>query len=128
MFNPKLVATATRLCELCNSGGEATALDTLYHPDCTSAEALDMGEMPRVAKGLDAIRAKHAWWEARNTVHSSSAEGPFLHHDDTFSVIFEMDTTDTTTGERMRMKEVGVYTVDGEGRIVAEAFHYPPMG
>ena len=128
MFNPKLAETATALARHCNAGTEAEALDTLYHPDCESAEALDMGgEMPRVAKGLDAIRAKHDWWFANNEVHSTSAEGPFMHGDDTFHLVFEMDVTDKTSGQRMQMKEVGQYTIDSDGKIIREAFAYPPM-
>ena len=130
MFNPKLVATGTALVEHCNAGTESEALDTLYSPDCVSVEALAMPDSPmgREAEGLDAIRAKHEWWYANNEVHSSSAEGPFFFGDDTFHMIFEMDVTDKTSGQRMQMKEVGRYTIDGEGRIVREEFAYPAMG
>ena len=130
MFNPKLAETATKLTQYCNSGDEAKALDEFYHADCVSVEALDMpgGPMGREAKGLDAIRAKHDWWFANNEVHSSSAEGPFLHGDNEFYVVFDMDVTDKTRGERVQMREVGRYQVDGDGKVVREEFAYPPMG
>ena len=38
-----------------------------------------------------------------------------------------MDVTDKSTGQRTQMQEVGHYTVDADGRIVSEAFYYPPM-
>ena len=129
MFDPKLIETATKLVAHCNDGTEAEALDTLYSADCVSVEALDMpgGPMGREAEGLDAIRAKHEWWFANNEVHATSAEGPFLFAPDTFSVIFDMDVTDRTSSQRMQMKEVGQYTVGADGKIVREAFMYPPM-
>jgi len=129
MFNEKLVATAKKLTEYCQTGQEAKGLDELYAADCVSVEALDMpgGPMGREATGLDAIRGKHDWWFANNEVHSSSAEGPFLHGDDTFSIIFEMDITDKTTDTRMQAKEVGLYTVNAEGQVIREAFFYPPF-
>ena len=129
MFNEKLVKTAKTLTKYCQTEQEAKGLDELYAQDCVSVEALDMpgGPMGREAQGLEAIRAKHDWWFANNEVHSSSTEGPFLHGDDTFSLIFEMDVTDKTSGERMQMKEVGLYNVNADGQIVREAFFYPPF-
>jgi hypothetical protein len=130
MFSEKLSQTATKLCEICNSDNESAGLDTLYADDCVSMEALDMpgGPMGREANGLDAIRAKHEWWEANNEVHSSTAEGPYMHGDDTFSLIFEMDVTDKASGNRMQMKEVGLYKINADGKICREEFFYPPMG
>ena len=129
MFNEKLVATAKKLTQYCQTEQEAKGLDELYAQDCVSVEALEMpgGPMGREAKGLDAIRAKHDWWYENNEVHSSSAEGPFLHGDDTFSLIFDMDVTDKNSGERVQMKEVGLYTVNADGQITREAFFYPPF-
>ena len=128
MFNEKLIATAKKLTEYCQTEQESKALDELYAQDCVSVEALDMGgPLGQEAAGLDAIRGKHDWWFANNEVHSSSAEGPFLHGEDSFSLIFEMDVTDKTSGERVQMKEVGLYTVNAEGQIIREAFFYPPF-
>lgn len=129
MFNEKLVTTAKQLAAYCQSGDEQKGLDELYAAECVSVEALDMpgGPMGREANGLEAIRGKHAWWEANNEVHSSTAEGPFLHGDDSFSLIFEMDVTDKNSGERVQMKEVGHYTVNADGKIIREAFYYPPF-
>ena len=130
MFDEKLVTTASALTAFCQNGAEAEALDTLYAADCVSVEALDMpgGPMGREAAGLDAIRAKHDWWFANNEVHSTTAEGPFLFAPDKFSLIFDMDVTDKASGERVQMREVGLYTVDADGKVTREEFFYPPMG
>jgi len=129
MFNEKLVATAKQLTAYCQSGDEAKALNELYAQDCVSVEALDMpgGPMGREAEGLEALRAKHDWWFANNEVHSSSAEGPFLHGDNSFSLIFEMDVTDKNSGERIQMKEVAQYTTNSDGKVIREEFYYPPF-
>jgi len=129
MFNEKLIQTAKKLTEYCQTGQEDQGMDELYAQDCVSVEALDMPDspMPREAKGLDAIKAKGEWWYANNEVHNSTAEGPFLHGDDTFSLIFDMDVTDKNSGVRMQMREVGLYTVNSNGMITREAFFYPPF-
>ena len=73
--------------------------------------------------GLEAIRAKHAWWENTMEVHSSNVEGPFCHGDNRFGVIFEMDATNTENKERMTFKELAFYTIEN-GKIVREEFFY----
>ncbi len=129
MFNEKLVKTAKQLTAYCQTGQEDKGMDELYAQDCVSVEALAIPNSPigQEAKGLDAIRAKSEWWFANNEVHSNTAEGPFLHGEDSFSLIFDMDVTDKTTGERMQMREVGHYTVNADGQIIREAFFYPPF-
>ena len=128
MFNEKLVKTAKTLATYCQTGQEDKGMDELYAQDCVSVEALDMGgPMGREANGLDAIRKKHEGWFANNEVHLSTAEGPYLHGDDSFSLVFEMDVTAKDSGERMQMKEVGHYTVNADGKIIREAFYYPPF-
>src|SRR6056297_2230401 len=111
---------AERLVALCRTGEEWTALDTLYAADAVSVEAAAMpGGMGREAAGLDAIRAKHDWWEGAMEVHSAEADGPYLHGDDRFAVIFTVDATERASGERHRMREVAVYTV-ADGKIRRE--------
>lgn len=129
MFDETLVKTAKTLTQYCQSGDEGKGLNELYAQDCVSVEALDMpgSEMEREARGLKKIKAKHEWWYANNDVHSSSADGPYLHGDDTFSLIFDMDITDKTSGQRQQMREVGLYKVNSEGKIIREEFFYPPF-
>lgn len=97
-------------------------LDRLYAPDAVSVEALDMGQ-GRAATGLDAIRAKHDWWESAMEMLEGAVDGPFLHAPDRFAVYYTMKTRDRGTGEVSEMSEVGLYHVR-DGRIVREEFFY----
>ncbi len=118
-----LSAVANRLVELGRTGQTAQGLDELYSPDVVSVEAAAMPGMPAAITGLDALRAKHAWWYGAFEVHGGEVEGPFLHGDDRFAVIYALDATERATGKRSSMKEVAVYTV-ANGRIVREEFYY----
>ena len=85
--------------------------------------------MPREMKGIEAIRKKHQWWYENNEVHSSTASGPYPNGDQ-FIVIFDMDITAKTgpmAGQRMQMKEAGLYTV-ADGKIIREQFFYDMQG
>lgn len=115
---------ANQLVAHCRNQTELEGLDTLYHPDAVSVEASAMpGSSDRESKGLEAIKGKHAWWGANHEVHSSKVEGPFLHGEDRFGVIFEFDVTNKPSGQRIQMKELGIYTVQG-GKITREEFFY----
>ena len=106
----------------CREGRAKQNLDVLYAPDAVSVEAADMGN-GRETAGLAGIHGKHDWWESTQIVHSSSVEGPFLHGDASFAVIFAMDAEDKASGRRSQMHEVGVYHVK-DGKIVREEFFY----
>lgn len=125
-FSSELVKTATTLARYCNEGKTRDGLRELYDPACVSAEALP-GPNGKEAHGLDAIGGKHDWWESAMTEHSTSADGPFLHAPDKFSLIFHMDVTDNESGNRMQMSEVGLYTVNAAGKIVREEFFFNPQ-
>ena len=108
----------------CRSGTTRAGLDELYAEDAVSVEAVCMpGKDSRETLGKQAIHGKHEWWERAMEVHSQSSDGPYLHGEDRFAVIFEVDATDRDSGNRMKMKEVGVYTV-ADGKIVREEFFY----
>jgi hypothetical protein len=120
-----LRTTAERLVAHCRAGTEAQGLAELYDPDCVSVEAMPMpGSDSAEARGIDAIRGKHAWWNANFEVTGGQIEGPFLHGQDRFAVIFAMDTVNRTNGEKGSMKEVAIYSVNDGGRIVREEFFY----
>lgn len=123
-FPEKLMVTAQKLVNNCCAGTELQGLDDYYHPDCVSVEALDMQGNGRETAGLEGIKGKHQWWSNAIEEHSSSTEGPFLHGDNQFSVIFKADVTWKESGERMKMKEIGVYTVNDNGQITREKFFY----
>ena len=122
MFDENLSKIAHTLVDCCKNGREADALSNLYADDAVSVEAVDMGDGAAV-KGLDGIRGKHEWWNNSFEVHSSSVDGPYLHGDNRFSVIFAVDSTNKETGERAKMQEVAVYSV-ADGKIVREEFYY----
>ncbi len=113
---------ANELVAGCREGRAKQNLDVLYTADAVSVEAVDMGQ-GRETVGLPGIHGKHDWWDATQEVHSASVEGPFLHGDSSFAVIFEMDTTDKSTGKRGQMREVAIYHVAG-GKITREEFFY----
>jgi hypothetical protein len=122
MARDAMLATAARLVALCREGREAEGLATLYAADCVSVEATPGPEAE--ARGLEAIRAKHAWFEGAHALEEATVEGPFPHGEDRFAVIFGMTITDRASGVRSSMREVAVYSVDEAGRIVREEFFY----
>jgi hypothetical protein len=120
-----LRATAEKLVATCREGREMEGLDELYAPDAVSVEAMDMnGPGTATAAGLDAIKAKHDWWNNAFEVTGGKIEGPYLHGADRFAVIFAMSTRNKATGETNAMQEVALYTVNDGGRIVREEFFY----
>ncbi|MEL6290100.1 MAG: nuclear transport factor 2 family protein [Pseudomonadota bacterium] len=130
MFNPKLIELAQGMIAANAAGAEATQTFVTEHyaDDVVSVEALDMAPDAeagggREAHGKDAIFAKHAWWDSAFETHDTSTEGPFLHGDDQFTLVFSLDATNKATGERNKMREVGLYTVR-DGKIAREEFFY----
>ncbi|MEM7494041.1 MAG: nuclear transport factor 2 family protein [Pseudomonadota bacterium] len=111
------------LVEHCQNGKEAELMQNYYSPDAISAEAVEMPGMGREVKGLEAIIAKGEWWMNAHEIHSSSVEGPFVHGNSQFSVIFDMDVTEKASGTRTQMREIGTYHVEN-GKIVREEFSY----
>ncbi len=117
-----LTDIANELVAGCREGRASANLDKLYAPDAVSVEAADMGG-GRETKGLAGIHGKHDWWESAHIIHGATVEGPFVHGDDRFAVIFGMDVETKETKERMQMREVAVYHV-ADGKIVREEFFY----
>jgi ketosteroid isomerase-like protein len=98
-------------------------LGKLYAVDAVSVEATPGPDGSRETRGLDGIRGKHQWWNSTFEVHDADVDGPFLHGDDRFAVVFEFEAENRETGERSEMEEVGVYHVR-DGKIVREEFFY----
>jgi cytochrome oxidase Cu insertion factor (SCO1/SenC/PrrC family) len=82
------------------------------------------GADSRESSGIEAIKGKHEWWNATFEVLDGKVEGPLLHGEDRFAVIFQMTARNKSTGEEQTMHEVGIYTVDDGGKIVREEFFY----
>lgn len=98
-------------------------LPKLYAADAVSVEAQDMDGSGRETHGVDGIRGKHEWWEGAHEVSSATVSDPYLHGDDRFAVIFEVQGKVKESGESFDMREVGVYHV-ADGKIVREEFFY----
>ncbi|MDX2219358.1 MAG: nuclear transport factor 2 family protein [Burkholderiales bacterium] len=111
-----------KLVDLCMEGKSSEAQDTLYAEDAVSVEVAPMADMPQTAEGLEAIKAKSAWWYDNHEIHAFDVSGPWPHGD-RFIVIFDLDVTNKPSGMRMQMSEAGLYTV-ADGKIVKEEFFY----
>jgi ketosteroid isomerase-like protein len=112
---------ANQLVVLCKQGKSAEA-KALYAADAVSVEAFAPPGMQQEAKGLAAIKAKGEWWTANHEIHSAAVTGPWPHGD-RFIVGFQYDVTNKPSGQRMKMDEVGLFTVR-DGKIVREEFFY----
>lgn len=99
--------------------GDMKLWDAFWSPAIESIEGLG-AEM--VWTGRKAMEAKGEQWMSTHTIHGASAEGPYVGATG-FAVKFRMDVTDTTTGKRELMEEVGVYTVKN-GKVIREEFMY----
>lgn len=117
--------TADRLIELCREGNGTQCLNELYAENARSVEAATNPETGEsVTEGLEGILGKHAWWDANMEQHAQSIEGPFMHGDNRFGVIFEIDVTDKNSGQRMKMRELAIYECNADGKVVSEEFYY----
>lgn len=121
----QLMQIGRQLVEMNNQGKYDELFAELYVPEAISVEAAPMpGQESSEAKGMEAITAKGEWWFSANEIHEFKAEGPFIHGDDRFCVIFDMDTTNKESGERAQMREVATYYVNDDGKINREEFAY----
>ncbi|WP_425044569.1 SnoaL-like domain-containing protein [Primorskyibacter sp. S87] len=119
-MTPKEIAA--ELVAGCREDRTKENLDLLYSDNAVSVEAQDMGQ-GRESKGLDAIKAKHDWWENAMEYLGGTVSEPMMHGDDRFAVIFRLKARERATGEETEMEEVGIYTIAG-GKIVREEFYY----
>src|SRR4051812_33386814 len=81
---------ANKYVELCRSGQNHVAVQTLFSPDVVSVEAVAMPGAPAEARGLAAIAEKSKWWRENHEIHSAKVEGPWPHGD-RFIVRFTFD-------------------------------------
>jgi hypothetical protein len=112
-----------RYVTLCQQGKSDVCLDELYAKNAVSVEAAPVPGGERMAKGLDAIKAKGKGWAETHVVHSAEVSGPFPN-ENRFAVRFLFDVTEKPTGKRTTMDEVGLFTIEN-GKITREEFFYP---
>jgi hypothetical protein len=115
----------TQLVELCKQGKNMECINTLYAENIESVEAAPppQGGGERVTRGIENVRAKNTWWAEQHEIHKAEAEGPFPHGDDRFAVIFRYEITNKQSKQRMKLDEVGLFTIES-GKIVREEFFY----
>lgn len=112
-----------QLVALCREGKNMESINTLYAEDVESVEAVAPQGMEQVARGIEAVRQKNQWWAENHEIHSGSVEGPYPHGEDRFAVRFNFDVTSKPTGQRLKLDEVGLFTVKA-GKVVKEEFFY----
>jgi len=100
--------------------GDFAKAESFWSDDVVSIEAQD-GPMHE-ARGREAVHGKGDWWTANLDVHSFETRGPYVNGDQ-FTLDFTMDVTRKQSGERVKMDEVGLYTVRND-KIVEERFFY----
>ena len=113
---------ANRYVDLCKKGEFHACLDELFADDAVSVEAFAPPGSDPVATGLAAIRAKGEWWFNNHEVHSGEVFGPYPNGN-RFAVRFAFDITNKASKARVKMDEIGLFTVEN-GKIVREEFFY----
>jgi hypothetical protein len=99
------------------------SVKTLYADDVESIEAVEAPGSSRVTRGKDAVLSNNVKWLEAHEVHSSVTDGPYPHGNDKFAVRFNFDVTNKTSGQRMKLDEVAVYTLKND-KVVKEEFFY----
>ena len=112
-----------QLVELCKQGKNMESINTLYAENVESVEAAKPPLGERVTRGIEGVRRKNSDWGEQNTIHEHTVSGPYPHGEDRFAVRFTYDVTNKPSGQRMKLDEIGVFTLAG-GKIVREEFFY----
>ncbi len=102
-----------------NQGEGDAWVGGVWSKDIVSCEGLGVN---MEFAGLQAVEEKNAQWHADHEVLGGSAEGPYVGSTG-FSVKFSMHVKQKSSGQEIRMEEIGVYTVR-DGKIVREEFMY----
>jgi hypothetical protein len=116
---------ASQFVGLCRQRRFLDAVETLYADDVVSVEPMDYQGMGREMHGKEAVMTKNRLWFEDNDVHSSSVIGPFVGPE-RFAVKYDFDWTRKTSGERVALDEMAVYTVTN-GKISREEFLYADL-
>lgn len=109
---------------LCREHKFLEAVEQHYAADVVSVEGAGAPGMEQRMEGIDAIRGKNQWWVANHELHAMDVEGPFCSEGSSqFAMRYGIDVTNKASGERTKMTEVALYTVEN-GKIVEERFFY----
>lgn len=113
---------AKKYVELCRAHDHEQIRTTLFSPDIVSVEAGAPPGESAEARGTAAIAEKGKKWQADHDIHEAKVDGPWPNGD-RFVVRFTYDVTNKPSGKRMKMDEVGLFTI-ANGKIVREEFFY----
>ncbi len=113
---------AKKYVELVTAHQNHIALETLFAPECVSVEAGAPPGKSAETKGVKAIAEKGKEWMTNHEVHSSKVEGPWPNGN-RFIVRFSYDVTNKPSGNRFKMEEAALFTVEND-KIVREEFFY----
>ena len=103
-----------------------TSIDDLYAENAESVEAVvPPGRDVRIARGRGAIKGKREDWVATHDIHKLDADGPYVHPPNRFAVRFEAEVTQKASGQKMTLRVLAIYTVEGS-KIVREEFFMLP--
>ncbi len=117
---------AQKLVDLCRHGKNAEAIQTLYHQDCKTIEAMADPQGNQEFQGRETILGRNQWWSENHEVHSSEISDPIVTPSH-FAIQYKLDVTSKPMGnKRMHLDELGVYEVK-DGKIVQEQFFYGGM-
>ncbi len=109
------------LINLCNQGKDREVVNKYYANTIVSVEPEGAEGNPAQIEGIEALLAKHDWWNTEVEVHSAVAKGPFFGNNESqFAVVFELDFTPPGAA-RLQSSEVALYDV-AAGKIVREQF------
>jgi hypothetical protein len=108
---------------LLRSGGAHEVEEKWLAPGIVSVEGVGAS---MAWSGKKDVLAKYRAWEADHEIHDMRIEGPWVGATG-FALRYTIDVSQKSTGNRMQMEEIAVYTVRN-GKIVREEFHFalPP--
>lgn len=111
---------AKQFVEMCNQGKNFDVMRTMYAPDIVSVEG-DGKE----THGQASVIKKSENWASDKEINGETVAGPFFNgaNPDQFAVYFSFEVTPRTTGKRITVTEVGIYTVKND-KITREQFFY----
>jgi len=113
-----LQSVANRVVELCNQGKNFDVMHTLYAADIASVEPTGQATV-----GKQAVIEKSQRWAAGVTIHGETVIGPFFHGPDRFATKTIFEITRKSTGQRIKLEEISVYTVKND-MITREEFFF----
>ena len=109
---------ARQFVDLCNQGRNFDVMHAMYAPSIVSVEGDG-----RQTSGKEPVIQKSKMWQADNVVNGETVRGPFFSGPNEFAVHYTFDVTHKSTGRRVSLEEVGVYTVEND-QITREQFYY----